>query len=319
MLFLFDSLIKPILLYSCQVLLPHTPVFAKFSHSDLEPVNYLQIISRDIHEIFHLRFLKWILGVHRKTSNVGTYGELGRLPLILDALKLTCDYFDRCKTLPENSLVKKAFLEQKRLDLSWYHNIYQIRSKFSNGTSKFNSINVFQNQRTIFVNNLFSALAQSSKLEYYSKVKKDFKIEEYLNCTIFKYRAALTRLRISAHTLEIECGRYGSSSNSLPRDLRLCRYCKEVQNIETVESEEHALFECPLYSKFRSTYLLGYQNQTMNTTKSSDSINTFDNINKTNHYPSDSCSPKMFQLSKFCYKIFKYRKAFLDHLDDYID
>ena len=27
----------------------------------------------------------------------------------------------------------------------------------------------------------------------------------------------------------------------------------------------------------------------------------------------------VFSLSKFCHKIFKYRKAFLDYLDDYTD
>ena len=126
LLFLFDSLIKPILLYSCQVLLPHTPLYAKFNETIFEPVKYFQVIGRDIHELFHLRYLKWVLGVHRRASNVGTYGELGRLPLIFDGLKLTCDYFDRCAALPDNSLAKKAFLEQKRLDLDWYGNIVKL-------------------------------------------------------------------------------------------------------------------------------------------------------------------------------------------------
>ena len=35
-----------------------------------------------------LTFDLWALGVHRKTSNVGTYGELGKLPLIFDGTKL---------------------------------------------------------------------------------------------------------------------------------------------------------------------------------------------------------------------------------------
>ncbi len=153
LLILFDSLIKPILLYSCQVLLPYTPLFAKVIDANREPVQYFQNISRDIHELFHLRYLKWVLGVHKKASNVGTYGETGRLPLLFDSVKLSCDYFERCEALPENSLVKKAFLEQKRLDLNWYHNIQEILSCFSKGTSRSTSINVFQSQRKIFKKN----------------------------------------------------------------------------------------------------------------------------------------------------------------------
>ena len=120
-------IIKPILLNGSQILLPHTPLFTKLSSTNLEPANYFQVISRDTHELFHLRYLKWVLGVHRKASIAGTYGELGRLPLIFDGFKLTCDYFGRCELLPNDSLVKKAFLEQQHLDLDWHHNITMLR------------------------------------------------------------------------------------------------------------------------------------------------------------------------------------------------
>ncbi len=93
-IFLFDSLIKPILLYSCQILLPHTPLFKKFTNISTEPEeNYFKILARDTHELFHLRYLKWVLSVHRKASNVGVYGETGRLPILFDGIKLSCDYY----------------------------------------------------------------------------------------------------------------------------------------------------------------------------------------------------------------------------------
>ena len=57
LLFLFDSLIKPILLYSCQVLLPHSPLFTQVNNANTEPVKYIQNIIRDMHDLFHLRFL----------------------------------------------------------------------------------------------------------------------------------------------------------------------------------------------------------------------------------------------------------------------
>ena len=148
-------IIKPILLNGSQILLPHTPLFTKLSSTNLEPANYFQVISRDTHELFHLRYLEWVLGVHRKASITGTYGELGRLPLIFDGFKLTCDYFERCELLPNDSLVKKAFLEQQHLDLDWHHNITMLRWNFSVGNSKLVSINVYQNQRTHFIENFF--------------------------------------------------------------------------------------------------------------------------------------------------------------------
>ena len=127
LIFLFDSLIKPILLYSCQILLPHTPLFKKFTNIIAEPEeNYFKILARDTHELFHLRYLKWVLSVHRKARNVGVYGGTGRLPILFDGIKLSCDYYARCRELSDDTLVKKAFLEQKRLDLDWYHNISAV-------------------------------------------------------------------------------------------------------------------------------------------------------------------------------------------------
>ncbi len=167
------------------------------------------------------------------------------MPICFDGLKLSCDYFDRCGNLPDSTLVKKAFLEQKRLDLDWYHNLLIARSNYSIGTSKYISTNVSQNMRSNFIEKLFKSINESPKLEFYSTIKKQFKQEEYLNCSIYKYRTALTRLRISAHNFEIERGRYGANSTS--RDQRFCRYCQEVLHSQVVESEKHVLDECPLY------------------------------------------------------------------------
>ena len=54
-------------------------------------------------------------------------GELGRQPLIFNGIKLSCDYFERCIALSDDTLVKQAFLEQKRLDLNWYNIIDDLR------------------------------------------------------------------------------------------------------------------------------------------------------------------------------------------------
>ena len=57
-----------------------------------------------------------------------------------------------------------------------------------------------------------------------------FKYERYLNCiSNDTNRLNLTRLRLSAHNLEIEAGRY----LNIERENRFCKIC----NIRVVESE----------------------------------------------------------------------------------
>jgi hypothetical protein len=111
-------------------------------------------------------------------------------------------------------------------------------------TSKFISENVFQNQRSTLMNKPFDVVNLSPKLEYYRRVKNDFNQEDWLNWTVFKYRSALTKLRISAHPLKNEYGRYQNPNTHTPvlRHLRLCRYCTEVCQLKYIKSEEHALY-----------------------------------------------------------------------------
>ena len=49
---------------------------------------------------------------------------------------------------------------------------------------------------------------KSSKLEFYRNLKQEYKFENYLQIKDGKHKAALTKLRTSAHKLHIETGRY---------------------------------------------------------------------------------------------------------------
>ena len=82
-----------------------------------------------------------------------------------------------------------------------------------------------------------------SKLSTYNSFKSEFTIEKYLSCnTNEKYRIALTRLRCSSHSLEIEVGRY--HYNRTDRQNRLCKLC----NMNMVENEYHFVLVCPAYN-----------------------------------------------------------------------
>ena len=89
----------------------------------------------------------------------------------------------------------------------------------------------------------------STKLEFFTSQKFIFYQERYLSAIKeFKYRQALSKLRLSNHSLNIEAGR-----NKQPKILReriICFLC----NSSKVETETHFLFECPAYDTQRKAF-----------------------------------------------------------------
>ena len=103
---LFDSLIKPVFLYGCQVLSASSDILKYFgndlctSHTSEQ---FMKKVAADPYEKFHLKYLKWCLSVHYKASNISCWGETGRHPLAFDALKLCIvmsDWYTRLKLFP---------------------------------------------------------------------------------------------------------------------------------------------------------------------------------------------------------------------------
>ena len=73
----------------------------------------------------------------------------------------------------------------------------------------------------------------TGKLRTYSQFKETFLLENYVTQLPLNTRRNLTKLRISAHNLAIETGRYNntiSSITSKPIDKRLCHHCKTVES-----------------------------------------------------------------------------------------
>ena len=82
--------------------------------------------------------------------------------------------------------------------------------------------------------------------------------------------------------------------------------------LKNIESEEHVLQDCPLYCKSRIQFQTTCRNIINASNRgTTEAARDDDNQNTKNEI--------VFSLSKFCHKIFKYRKAFLDYLDDYTD
>ena len=109
--------------------------------------------------------------------------------------------------------------------------------------------------REEFVEIWKQAKADSPKLEFYHKIKTEFGPgpEQYLTSVRNpEARKSLTRLRISAHNLFVERGRY--ENPLIPRDKQTCVYCSANLGSKKIEDELHVLVKCPLYSPLKKKF-----------------------------------------------------------------
>ena len=104
-------------------------------------------------------------------------------------------------------------------------------------------------------------------------------------------RSALTRLRISAHDLNIERGRYVG----IDRRDRLCNCC----NMSVIEDEYHFLLVCPLYRELRMRYFPKY-------------FCNWPNIDKLYKLLNISSNQKQIKLALYINNSFKHRSSFLN-------
>ena len=73
-------------------------------------------------------------------------------------------------------------------------------------------------------------------------LKTNFRLEKYLTLLRPEYRKPICRLRVSAHSLLIEMGRYYT-----PRTERICQNCMRNE----IEDEEHFIIRCDKFTKAR--------------------------------------------------------------------
>ena len=112
---LFDSLNKPVVLYGAPIWTPtsatNKSIIKQVANQNNE--NFISKINRSVPEKIHLSFLKWALGVHKKTSNVGAWGESGRYPQINQSVQLTLNFYKRLINSSPNTFVYPALKELK--------------------------------------------------------------------------------------------------------------------------------------------------------------------------------------------------------------
>ena len=81
-------------------------------------------------EKLNIKFSKFILGVHKKSSNFAVLGELGRYPLYITIINTILKYLNRIKELDHDSLLYQSFPESKSIwqsgKESWFSNVSKI-------------------------------------------------------------------------------------------------------------------------------------------------------------------------------------------------
>ena len=209
-------LVSPITTYGSEIWI------SDFSQKDLKRDNIP-------FEKIHNRFCKYLLGVHKKASNFVSRCELGRLPIISFITSLAFKYYSRLKQLPPTRLLHEVFEVDTGLfkegHKSWFSFIDSSAKKYKINIPNF-SINEIPKMIADFYKKLvedqfeiFSNIDVDSKLNTFAKCYKEFNLQKYLDFNLPKSLVKiLANLRISAHTLLIEKGRYHRPK--LPRDLK---------------------------------------------------------------------------------------------------
>lgn len=249
-LHIFDHTIKPILLYGSEVWGACSSVPASVRN---EPDFKLEKAYMNFEcEKLSTKYYKYILGVHKRATNLAVIGELGRTPHFIDIICGIIKYFKRIEAMNSNSLLVQTLKTSKELHDNgkqcWYTGLKYILDQLNiDETVSIDAIksNLIKRSMQYWEKQIKEiAVVKQGKLRTYYTFKSTFKKEIYLKAIKNRdVRKCFTQFRISAHQLAIERGRY----RNIKATERICKYC----NKNETEDELHFLVKCQKYSTER--------------------------------------------------------------------
>ncbi|XP_053395338.1 uncharacterized protein LOC128555792 isoform X1 [Mercenaria mercenaria] len=236
-LHLSDTKIVPILLYG----------------SEAWGVENLKILEQ-----FHLKFCKFILNLKPSTPNCMVYGELGMLPITLQAKSRLLCYWSKLLNTKDNKICKILYKTILHLHNSNIHTSpwisfvkcnldelglseYFINQKVTN-LRHFKSL-VKTRLQDHFVQNWNNSVDNSHKCLVYRMYKKVHCFEKYLDILPHNLAKTLCKFRTMNHSLPTDKGRH----YNIERCERKCTLCDK----HSIGDEFHYLFECDFFSASR--------------------------------------------------------------------
>ena len=268
---IFDKTVIPILTYSSEVW--------GFFNTDTKRYNQNKspeyLYDENICEKLHTKLCKILLSVNQKTSTAASRSELGRYPIMITIIANILSYRARLEQDNSTNLVKQSFNDDIMIatkdKTNWYTCTEQLLHflninrdyllKTSTKTLRKKIIHKLkQSYDTYFRTSLFNDTRkdpnEKNKLRTFRLFKQNIKYEPYLNLNMNKNTIKhLTRLRLSAHKLNIETARYIKAPKETRTQLKMAaRKCTKCNN-DCDEDEIHFLFECSKYNNIRSDFL----------------------------------------------------------------
>jgi exonuclease III len=276
---LFDTLVKPIIYYGCEVWCPYS--LPKGDHLTESGHSFNM-------ENLHKNFLRQCLGIRQSVPDIVVMNELQREPLIFGMVKQLLGFWNRIQKRPDSDLVKIALLESwdlaKRFmkrKLSWVAQLYGFLSKFGC------NILLGDNIQPIKIAEVLDNMTLSWKSSLCRKYPDIMLVDGMFHCarvvrsipdgesdgfkaiTYFRWFAnsvadkwstfwfhlnrfdqitTTARFRMGSHWLNSEMGRF--RNNMVPRSQRICTCCC----LHDREDEVHILI-CPFYNNIRSMFV----------------------------------------------------------------
>jgi hypothetical protein len=258
---LFNAMIKPILLYNCEIWGPTICDLDKLLEIN---VGKSQLYYKYPHEKLHMKWAKYILGVNSKSTNIAVTAEIGQYPLMIDIICTTVKYWARMSEIRTDSLLhdcyKSNIQSARNGEKCWISFIENIANK-TDFHSELNTKKAVKKTR-LYLENTFEqqfhkdlyndtrSHDEGNKLRTYRTFKDSIIQEEYLTeIKNRKIRQNITKLRISAHNLKIETGRHTRPKTIL--ENRTCDFCPDK-----IDNEFHLISQCERYSSYRNTLFL---------------------------------------------------------------
>jgi hypothetical protein len=241
---LFDKIVKPILLYGCEI----------WGFGNI-----------DIIERVHLKFCKLILNLKKSTPNFMIYGELGIYPMSVYIELRMINFWSKMVNGKDSKIANILYIymflknSQNQYKSDWLKCIKNIldRCGYSNVwisqgnvNPKWLSVSLKQKIFDQFQQKWRSDIENSPKGLSYRLFKENFEFEHYLDILPDKDRITYCRFRTGNHRLPIETGRW----HRIERQNRHCNLCQ----YQELGDEFHYILQCRSLVDIRKQFLNPY-------------------------------------------------------------